>query len=154
MKRVPAYLAAVFLATASACGGSDDEAFVNRMDELCGSANEIHEDYGAQFQSIPDTPEAVADFFERQLSELTVVYAEIQALDPPADDAEAFGRLQDQIRDSEEIARNGIDAFRDGDLEEAERIIGLNNDLLAAQQATFAELGLADTECTRVQEAG
>jgi len=124
------------------------------MEELCGEANEIHEDYGAQFQSIPDTPEAVADLFERQLSELTVVYAEIQALDPPADKADAFGRLQAQVREAEGLAQDGIVALRGGDLEEVEGIFESQNDLLATQQATFEELDLADTECGRVEGQG
>jgi hypothetical protein len=145
-------VAAVLAAAAVAgCGGDDSgelskDEFIAQADQICADFNESADADQQEFESLLDQGdfEAAADSFDQTAADSEEALAELEALQPPAEDQETIDEWLAILGEQPALAQEFSDALRAEDVQAINALGPEVQRLDADSDAIADEYGLVD----------
>lgn len=133
---------AVALALLAGCGGDDDpggdpQAYRTDGDRICRDYQEAIAKLGQ-----PDALSDLGPYIEKALPVLSRTVGQIERLDPPADQRDAYEAFRDQARQTVERAKALREAAADADADEVQRLLKDAATASERRKALAADAGL------------
>jgi hypothetical protein len=131
---------------AAGCGGDDGNGELS-ADEFRQRANAICADHTRKLDTVdpPSSPDDLARFVDDALPIMEEGTQELSALDPPAEFEDDWSRVVEINAQNLETMQEARNAFHDGDVEEAKRLIAEAGEHTDESNRLAQKLGL--TKC-------